>query len=94
MPFCSMMLTGLATRIPLVVLYATFFYLGKHPITWSSKRQKDCCTFSHLFAFCVVASTFTEMFWIISLLRELGYTCCVQHTINWDNLRATHYATN
>lgn len=69
-------------------------YLGKNPIAWSSKRQKTLARSSTEAEFCAVASTSTKILWIISLLREIGYTSSIQPTIYCDNLSAIHYAAN
>ena len=55
-------------------------YLGKNPISWSSKRQKTLARSSTEAEFRAIASTSTEILWIISLLCEIGYTSSIQPT--------------
>ena len=69
-------------------------YLGKNPISWSSKRQKTLARSSTEAEFRAIASTSTEILWIISLLCEIGYTSSIQPTVYSDNLNAIHYAAN
>lgn len=55
-------------------------YLGSNPISWSSKRQPTLARSSTEAEFRDVASTTTEVQWVVSLLSELGYRpCCSLH---------------
>ncbi|KAJ0732045.1 putative RNA-directed DNA polymerase [Helianthus annuus] len=69
-------------------------YLGQNPISWSSKRQSTLARSSTEAEFRVVASTTTEVQWLISLMVELGFKSTVTPTIYCDNLSATHYSAN
>ncbi|KAL6505058.1 hypothetical protein OROGR_024875 [Orobanche gracilis] len=69
-------------------------YLGSNPIAWSSKRQPTLARSSTEAEFRAVASTTTEVQWLVSLLSELGYNSTVTPTIFCDNLSATHYSAN
>ncbi|KAK1408451.1 hypothetical protein QVD17_40235 [Tagetes erecta] len=69
-------------------------YLGSNPISWGSKRQPTLARSSTEAEFRAVASTTTEVQWIISLLQELGYQSTVTPAIYCDNLSATHYSAN
>ena len=69
-------------------------YLGSNPIAWSSKRQKTLAHSSTEDEFRGVASTTTELDWLISLMSELGYASTITPTIFCDNLSATHYFAN
>lgn len=48
----------------------------------------------HQTEFRAVASTTTEVLWMISLLSELGFTFTIKPNIYCDNLSATHYCAN
>ncbi|KAI3701690.1 hypothetical protein L6452_26950 [Arctium lappa] len=69
-------------------------YLGSNPIAWSSKRQSTLARSSTEVEFRAVASTTTEVQWIVSLLSELGFKSIVTPTIFCDNLSAIHYSAN
>ncbi|KAJ0491830.1 putative RNA-directed DNA polymerase [Helianthus annuus] len=69
-------------------------YLGQNPISWSSKRQSTLARSSTEAEFRAVASTTTEVQWLISLLVELGLKSTVTPAIYCDNLSATHYSAN
>lgn len=70
-------------------------YLGSNPIAWSSKRQPTLARSSTEAEFRAVASTTTEVQWIIiSLMSELGYKSNATPTIYCDNLSAIHYPAN
>ncbi|KAL8233789.1 hypothetical protein R6Q59_019889 [Mikania micrantha] len=69
-------------------------YLGSNPIAWASKRQPTLARSSTEAEFRAIASTTTEVQWLISLLTELGFKSSVIPTIYCDNLSATHYYAN
>ncbi|KAL4591551.1 hypothetical protein LXL04_004520 [Taraxacum kok-saghyz] len=69
-------------------------YLGSNPIAWTSKRQLTLARSSTEAEFRAVASTTTEVQWVLSLLTELGYKPTVTPTIYCNNLSATHYSAN
>ena len=69
-------------------------YLGSNPIAWNSKRQPTLARSSTEAEFRAVASTTTEMQWLISLLHELGFKSTTLPTIFCDNLSATNYSAN
>ncbi|XP_019098383.1 PREDICTED: uncharacterized protein LOC109131670, partial [Camelina sativa] len=47
-------------------------YLGQHPISWSSKKQRSIARSSTEAEYRSVATTSIELNWICSLLKELG----------------------
>ncbi|KAD6796073.1 hypothetical protein E3N88_06969 [Mikania micrantha] len=61
-------------------------YLGSNPIAWSSKRQSTLAHSSTEAEFRAVASTTTEVQWLLSLLTELGLTNLQTPAIYCDNL--------
>lgn len=69
-------------------------YLGSHPIAWSSKRQTTLARSSTEAEFRAVASTTTEIQWLMSLLSEIGFHPKVTPTVYCDNLSAVHYSAN
>lgn len=52
---------------------ANIIYLGKHPISWSSKKKKIVARSSMEAKYRSVANTFSEVCWICSLLNELWH---------------------
>lgn len=69
-------------------------YLGTNPITWSLKLQSTLARSSTKAEFRAVASTTTEVYWLISLLFELGFQPSSIPNIYCDNLSATTYSAN
>lgn len=69
-------------------------FLGRNPLSWSSKKQNSLARSSTEAEFRAVASTTAEILWLKSQLKELGV--CIQQvpTIYCDNLGATHYSVN
>lgn len=69
-------------------------YLGRNPLSWSSKKQQGLARSSTEAEFRAVASTTAEIIWLQSLLSELDIK--LDHTpgIYCDNLSATHYSAN
>lgn len=69
-------------------------YLGSNPISWSSKQQSTLARSSKEAEFRVVASTTTEVQWLISLLNEISISSSTIPVIYCDNLSATSYSAN
>lgn len=69
-------------------------YLGSNPIAWSSKRHRTLARSSTEAEFRAVASTTTEVQWLISLLSEIGFKSVVTLALYCDNLSVTHYSAN
>lgn len=69
-------------------------YLGKQPISWSSRKQKGVTRLSTEADYRYVAVTDAELKWLLFLAKELGLTISVTPTILWDNTGATHLCIN
>nr|BAA78425.1 polyprotein [Arabidopsis thaliana]BAK41505.1 polyprotein [Arabidopsis thaliana]BAK41506.1 polyprotein [Arabidopsis thaliana]BAK41508.1 polyprotein [Arabidopsis thaliana]BAK41509.1 polyprotein [Arabidopsis thaliana] len=69
-------------------------YLGHHPISWSSKKQKGVVRSSTEAEYRSVANTSSEMQWICSLLTELGIRLTRPPVIYCDNVGATYLCAN
>ena len=69
-------------------------YLGKHPISWSSKKQKSIARSSTEAEYKSVANTSSELTWICSLLHELGIKLPTAPVIYCDNVGATYLCAN
>lgn len=69
-------------------------YLGKHPVSWSSKKQKSVARSSTEAEYRSVANTSSELTWINSLLRELGIEQLKPPVIYCDNVGATYLCAN
>lgn len=69
-------------------------YLGRNPLSWSSKKQQSLARSSIEAEFRAVASTIAELLWLQSLLYELNIKLELQPSIYCDNLSATHYSVN
>ena len=69
-------------------------YLGKHPISWSSKKQKSIARSSTEAEYKSVANTSSELTWICSLLHELGIKLPTALVIYCDNVGATYLCAN
>lgn len=67
-------------------------YLGRNPISWSSKKQRALARSSTEAEFRAVADTTAEVLSLRSLLTELGFTLPHTPSIYCDNLGATHYS--
>lgn len=73
---------------------AYIIYLGKHPISWSSKKQKGVARSSTEAEYRSVANTSAETIWICSLLVELGIKISAPPVIYCDNVGATYICAN
>ncbi|KAJ9551582.1 hypothetical protein OSB04_015627 [Centaurea solstitialis] len=69
-------------------------YLGRNPISWSSKKQRTVARSSTEAEFRAIADTTAEVLWLRYLLTELGISLPQQPAIYCDNLGATHYSAN
>lgn len=69
-------------------------YLGTHPLSWTSKKQKGVARSSKEAEYRAVANTAAELRWICSLLRELGVSISSTPTIYCDNIGATYLCAN
>lgn len=69
---------------------AYIVYLGKHPITCSSKNQKRVARSSTEAEYRSVANTSAEVRWICSLLAELDIRIPQPPVIDCDNVGATY----
>lgn len=73
---------------------AYIIYLGKHPISWSSKKQNGVARSSTEAEYRSVANTSAELRWICSLLVELGINIKGPPVIYCDNVGATYLCAN
>ncbi|CAA7051267.1 unnamed protein product [Microthlaspi erraticum] len=73
---------------------AYIVYLGKHPISWSSKKQRGVARSSTEAEYRSVANTSAELRWICSLLTELGISIPSTPVIYCDNVGVTYLCAN
>nr|DAD45035.1 TPA_asm: hypothetical protein HUJ06_003265 [Nelumbo nucifera] len=73
---------------------AYIVYLGRHPISWSSKKQHTVARSSTEAEYRSVVATASEINWICSLLTELGVTLSTSPVIYCDNVGATYLCSN
>jgi hypothetical protein len=73
---------------------AYVIYLGRNPISWSSKKQHTTARSSTEAEYRAVVDTAAEISWVCSLLSELHFP--VSHTlvIYCDNIGATQLSSN
>ena len=70
---------------------ANIVYLGRNPISWSSKKQRSVARSSTEAEYRSVANTATELNWVCSLLDELGVSLSHSPVIYCDNVGALLY---
>ncbi|RVW99354.1 Retrovirus-related Pol polyprotein from transposon RE2 [Vitis vinifera] len=73
---------------------AYIVYLGRHSLSWSSKKQRTVARSSIKAEYRSVAATTSEINWICSLLIELGVTLPTPHVIYCDNVGVTYLYSN
>ena len=73
---------------------AYIVYLGCHPISWSSKKQRTVARSSIEAEYRLVAATTSEINWICSLVTELGITLPTTPVIYCDNVGVTYLCSN
>ncbi|CAA7024341.1 unnamed protein product [Microthlaspi erraticum] len=73
---------------------AYIVYYGKHPIAWSSKKQKGVSRSSTEAEYRAVTEAVSEVIWIKSLLTEMGITPSPTPPVYCDNIGATYLAAN
>lgn len=69
-------------------------YIGQHPVSWSSKKQKTIARSSTEAEYRSVANTSSELKWIVSLLHELRIPITRPPTIYCDNVGETYLCAN
>ncbi|KAJ9566804.1 hypothetical protein OSB04_002770 [Centaurea solstitialis] len=69
-------------------------YLGRNPISWSSKKQRTCARSSIEAEYRVVATTTAEILWLCNLFMELGLSSSKQPVIYCDNAGTTYVSAN
>lgn len=73
---------------------AYVIYVGRNPISWSSKKQRGVARSYTEAEYRVVANTASEVLWLCSLLTELGITVTAPPVIYCDNVGATYLSAN
>lgn len=69
-------------------------YLGKHPISWSAKKQNGVSRSSTEAEYRAVANGAAEIRWICNILTELGVILPAKPVIYCDNVGATFLCAN
>ncbi|KAK0608038.1 hypothetical protein LWI29_024579 [Acer saccharum] len=73
---------------------AYIVYLGRNPISWSSKKQHTIARSSTEAEYRTVASTAAELNWVCFLLTDLGLMLPTVPIIYCDNVGATQLCSN
>ena len=73
---------------------AYLVYLGRNPISWSSKKYRTIAHSSTEAEYRFIATISAEIRWICSLLTELGVDIPQQSVIYCDNVGATNLCAN
>ena len=89
-----LMLIGQGTRDTFCSTNAYVVYLGKNPISWSSKNQRTIARSSTEAEYRSVANTAAELNFIYYLLTDLGISLPYCLVIYCDNIGATQLYTN
>ncbi|XP_042965972.1 uncharacterized mitochondrial protein AtMg00810-like [Carya illinoinensis] len=72
----------------------TCIFLGKHLISWSSKKQQTVARSSTEVEYKAIASSAAEVTWLQTVLRELAVPLSQAPTLWCDNLGATYLSAN
>lgn len=88
------MLTGQEIEITTHSRGAYIIYLGSHPLSWSSKKQKTVVQSFTEMEYCAVADTASKLCWVASVLCELGIKSTTQPAIYCDNVGAMYLCVN
>lgn len=70
------------------------FYLGRHPISWSAKKQQGVARSSTEAEYWAVANAASELSWICNVLTELGVAIPSAPVVYCDNVGATFLCAN
>ncbi|KAG7548771.1 Reverse transcriptase RNA-dependent DNA polymerase [Arabidopsis suecica] len=73
---------------------AYLVYVGKHLVSWSSKKQKTVARSSTEAEYKSVSATASEVEWVMTLLGELGFKPSDTPVIYCDNIGATYLCAN
>lgn len=73
---------------------AYIIYIGSHPVSWTSKKQRGVARSSTEAEYRAVANTASELRWVCSLLTELGIKVAAVPTVYCDNIGATYLCAN
>ena len=69
-------------------------YLGKNPISWSSREQKTRARSSTEAEYRAIAATTAELLWLRNLFQELGISLPLIPVIYTDNASASYINAN